>query len=215
MTSERAPRTVSRRAALTATGAALTALAGCSILGRDTAPSSGETTTDTVPALEPHPDVTNPVLTADDVDDEPFVDYVADPFVAVEDDTYHMFFEVQYIPDAGDSADIGHATSADGLEWAYQGIVLDDPYHLAYPLVFRWDGEWYMTPDKATYDYNGIPEFRIYRADPFPSEWVLAERAVVDVRLEHRGAVAERPLEAQHAERVGVVGRLVDALGAL
>lgn len=184
MDSERAPRTVSRRAVLTSTGAALTALAGCSSLDTGTDPYPDETATDAVPVLEPHPDVTNPVLTGDDVTDEPFADFVADPFVAVANDTYHLFFEVQYVPEAGDSADIGHATSPNGLEWTYQGIVLDDPYHLAYPLVFRQGGEWYMTPDKATYDYNGVPEFRIYRADPFPGEWVLAERAVVN---EHFG----------------------------
>jgi hypothetical protein len=182
MPSERAMRPLRRRAFLTAAGATAVTLAGCSIPG-GTQSYPGETTTDVSPTLEPHPDVTNPVLTADDVTDEPFADYVADPFVAVAGDTYHLFFEVQYVPEAGDSADIGHATSVDGLDWTYQGIVLDDPYHLAYPLVFRWEGEWYMTPDKATYDYNGVPEFRIYRADPFPSEWVLAERAVINEHL--------------------------------
>jgi len=182
MPSERATRPLGRRAFLAAAGATAATLAGCSV--RTAGPYPGETTTDVPPALEPHPDVTNPVLTADDVTDEPFADYVADPFVAVAEDTYHLFFEVQYVPEADDSADIGHATSPDGLEWTYQGIVLDDPYHLAYPLVCRWEGEWYMTPDKATYDYNGVPEFRIYRADPFPSEWVLAERAVIN---EHFG----------------------------
>jgi hypothetical protein len=129
------------------------------------------------PAFEPHPEVSNPVLTPDDVTDRSDVRYVADPFVAVEDGTYHLFFEVTYEREDA-SADIAHATSSDGLEWAYGGVVLDDPEHLAYPAVFRWEGEWYMTPDKATYRFDGVPEFRIYRADPFPTEWTLVERAI-------------------------------------
>ncbi|MFB6075173.1 MAG: hypothetical protein ABEJ89_09180 [Haloarculaceae archaeon] len=165
-----------RRAFLAASGAAFAATAGCLSLGGT--PYPGETTLQDPPTLEPHPDADNPVMTAEDVSDRAFVDFVADPFVAYADDTFHLFFEVDYEADV--SADIGHATSDDGLEWTYQQIVLDDPYHLAYPHVFRHGGEWYMTPDKATYQYNGIPEFRIYRADPFPDNWVLEERAVIN-----------------------------------
>lgn len=188
---ERSPS--GRRAFLRGGGAAaVAALSGClgGALGGSKLGYPGAAVTDAAPALEPHPDVANPVLTADDVADRSFARYVADPFVAVADGTYHLFFEVLY--DADVSADIGHATSEDGLAWEYQGIVLNDPYHLAYPYVFQWDGEWYMTPDKATYRFNGIPEFRIYRGAPFPSTWELAERAVVN---EHFGDPTPIPVD--------------------
>lgn len=141
---------------------------------------------DSPPRLRPHPDVENTVLTGDAVSDRMFTEYVADPFVAFDGDTYHLFFEVFYTesPQPPVTADIGHAVSDDGLNWEYDQIALDDPYHLAYPHVFQWDGEWYMTPDKATYKYGGIPEFRIYRGDPFPTNWTLEKRSGIN---EHFG----------------------------
>lgn len=134
-------------------------------------------TVDASPALEPHPGADNPVVTAGDVTDREDVHYVADPFVAVADGTYHLFFEVAYRAEDA-SPDLALASSDDGLDWTYEGIVLDEPEHLAYPAVFRVDGTWYMTPDKSTYDYGGVPEFRLYRADAFPTDWTLVERPI-------------------------------------
>lgn len=184
-----ATRVSSRRQFLRATGVtAAVGAAGCLSEGQAGGPDEQYPPPGTggvAPAVRPHPDVTNPVLTADDASDLPFVTYLADPFL-VSDDRYHLFFEVFYgtSPQPPATADIGHAVSEDGLDWEFTGVVLDDPYHLAYPHVFRWDGEWYLTPDKATYRFGGIPEFRIYRADPFPTDWTLANRALVN---EHAG----------------------------
>jgi hypothetical protein len=47
-------------------------------------------------------------------------------------------------------------------------VVLSQPYHLSYPNVFRWRGEWYMVPE--TFDKRRI---EVYRATRFPDEWTL------------------------------------------
>jgi hypothetical protein len=56
--------------------------------------------------------------------------------------TGFLFFEV--MNDQGYKGEIAFATSADGLAWEYQGIVLAEPFSLSYPQVFRWRGEVYM-----------------------------------------------------------------------
>lgn len=44
--------------------------------------------------------------------------------------------------------DIGVAISTDhGLTWKHLGTALDEPWHLSYPFVFRWQGEVYMMPE--------------------------------------------------------------------
>ena len=138
----------------------------------------------TVPTLrvEPHPDVTNPVLTADDIDDVDDVAFVADPFVVRDGGTYHLFFEIKSRGSGwlgrrpGPQFDIGHATSADGLNWTYRGVVLPaSQAEHTYPFVFRHEGEWLMTPSPA----GSTPrEFRVYEASSFPDEWTLVDRAL-------------------------------------
>ena len=79
--------------------------------------------------------VTNPVLTGSDVTDKS-ASFVADPFMFHEDGDWYMFFEVE----DGASADIGLATSTDGLNWTYDQIVLDTDFHKSYPVVFKFNG---------------------------------------------------------------------------
>src|SRR5579871_836262 len=90
------------------------------------------------------PGVFNPVLSAANVTDVP-ARFVADPFMVKVDNLWHMFFEVlNNTPNLGE---IGHATSKDALNWQYQRIVLKEPFHLSYPYVFRWNDDFYMTPE--------------------------------------------------------------------
>jgi len=36
-----------------------------------------------------------------------------------------------------------------GLTWKHLGIALDEPWHLSYPFLFRWEGEVYMMPEAS------------------------------------------------------------------
>ena len=116
--------------------------------------------------LKPVEGVENPVICAKDVSDIQ-ADFVADPFMIKAGETWHMFFEVMNARTR--KGEIGLATSEDGLAWDYKQIVLREPFHLSYPCVVHWDGEYYMTPE--THEANSI---RLYRADRFPDRWSLA-----------------------------------------
>jgi hypothetical protein len=117
-------------------------------------------------SFAPTQGIRQPVVRAKDVTDVP-AELVADPFMVGDNGTWYMFFEVM---NAGrGKGEIGLATSSDGLRWAYQQIVLREPYHLAYPYVFRWNGDYYMVPETAEASC-----VRLYRADPFPTGWSLA-----------------------------------------
>jgi hypothetical protein len=113
--------------------------------------------------LAPHQGTSNPVLTRESVDDVS-AKFVADPFMILVDDVWHMFFEV--LNQETNKGEIGLATSATGQVWVYQQIVLTEPFHLSYPYVFEWDGEYYMTPETL-----GATAVSLYRATDFPLRW--------------------------------------------
>lgn len=109
--------------------------------------------------------IRNPVLTAKDVTDI-FAEFVADPFMIKENKTFYMFFEVMNA--YSNQGDIGLATSNDGLHWVYKQIVLDEPFHLSYPCVFKWNGEYFMIPES-----HQAYSIRLYKSIMFPTRWVL------------------------------------------
>ncbi len=90
--------------------------------------------------------------------------FLADPFMVRSGGVWHMFFEV--MNSETQKGEIGLATSDDGLAWAYQRIVLAEPFHLSYPYVFEWAGEFYMMPE--TLQANAV---RLYKAVEFPTRW--------------------------------------------
>lgn len=107
--------------------------------------------------------------------------FVADPFLvhtprSGAPDTLHVFFESKTL--ANMQGDIGCAVSTDGgRSFKHVGIVLDEPWHLSYPFVFQHQGKHYMLPEGAK---SGT--LRLYRAEPFPTKWVL-DKVLVDQPL--------------------------------
>ena len=127
----------------------------------------------------------NPVLTAADVKDTP-ARYVADPFLIQEQDRYYLFFEVLGV----DNGVIALASSDDGRRWRYERIVLDEPFHLSYPCVFKWQNDYYMIPESVA-----VNSVRLYKATHFPYEWhfvktLITDRPLVDSQvLYHQGVL--------------------------
>ena len=109
------------------------------------------------------PYFSNPVLEADDIRDVS-ASFIADPFIIVDKNKWYMFFEV--FNDITDQGDIGLATSSDGLNWNYVQIVLDESFHLSYPMVFEYSGDYFMIPESRE-----AGEVRLYRARKFPFQW--------------------------------------------
>lgn len=114
-------------------------------------------------ALLPEDHIHNPVLTRADVTDVQAL-FVADPFMIRVDGHWHMFFEV--LNHARNRGEIGHAISDNGYDWQYRQIVLAEPFHLSYPCVFEWRGDFYMIPET-----RAACEVRLYRASKFPTQW--------------------------------------------
>lgn len=107
----------------------------------------------------------NPVLTAQDVSDRK-ARFIADPFLVYDNDTFYMFFEV--FDTITLKGVIGLAESIDGFTWIYKQIVLEEPFHLSYPCVFRYENEYYMIPEtKAAHSV------RLYKALDFPYHWTI------------------------------------------
>lgn len=115
--------------------------------------------------LHADPAVKNPVLDASHVTDVSAA-FVADPFLIQYENTWFMFFEVYNR--ATEKGDIAVASSENGLNWVYQKVVLSEEFHLSYPYVFAWKGEYYMIPE--TFQANSI---RLYKATNFPYSWSL------------------------------------------
>lgn len=115
-----------------------------------------------------------PTLTAKDVTDRK-AEFVADPFVVYENGIYYMFFEVFSQEEKGD---IAVATSKDGMKWRYEGVILDEPFHLSYPYVFRWKEKYYMVPESSE-----ARSIRLYEAIDFPFKWRLKKVLLENVEL--------------------------------
>jgi hypothetical protein len=128
---------------------------------RGTTPPTGSTV---------HPSAATPVLRASDVTDYGDVDYVADPFIFVEDGTWHMFFEILTEHRSPD-APIGHATSPDGLDWTYDQVVLEKKYHTSFPFVWKYRGAYYMCPPTGQ-------KVELYKARQFPTDWTYIGNAI-------------------------------------
>ena len=134
-------------------------------------------------SLKLHTRGDNPVLTAADIKDMP-ARYVADPFLIREQEKFYLFFEALGV----NHGVIGLATSTDGRRWLYDRVVLEEPFHLSYPNVFKWNGEFYMVPESSA-----VNSVRLYKAKHFPDDWqfvktIIADRSLVDSTvLYHQG----------------------------
>ena len=112
----------------------------------------------------------NPVLTAKNIDD---IDarFVADPFMINNNQSWFMFFEVYN--ERTQQGDIGLAKSEDGYSWKYQKIVIDAPYHLSYPFVFKDKNTFYMIPETSS-----IYSVNLYKAIEFPQKWQFVKTII-------------------------------------
>ena len=89
----------------------------------------------------------------------------ADPFVLSMPDGHYVFVEeLPYATGKGHIAVL--SLSKDGALRSVRKV-LEQPYHLSYPFVFRWDGALYMLPESGE---NRTVE--IYRCEAFPERWV-------------------------------------------
>jgi hypothetical protein len=112
----------------------------------------------------------NPRFHAQDVTDVP-AKFVADPFLVRDGKNWDLFFEV-YNNDT-QQGDLAVATSKNLWTWDYQNVIIDEPFHLSYPYVFKADDGYYLIPE--SFEANSI---RLYKADEFPTKWSFVKTLV-------------------------------------
>lgn len=112
----------------------------------------------------------NPLLKAEDVTDVA-AKFVSDPFLVKEENTWDLFFEVYN--NKTQQGDLAVATSKNTWTWKYTKVIIDEPFHLSYPYVFKADDEYYLIPE--SYEANSI---RLYKADEFPTKWSFVKTLV-------------------------------------
>lgn len=103
--------------------------------------------------------------------------FLADPFFIKEKDSFYIFFEHSTTkPDRG--AEVGLMVSPDGNNYEYKGTVLEQPFHLSYPQVFKYRNEFYMLPETKQAGH-----ILLYKAINFPYSWQICDTLIKDVKL--------------------------------
>ena len=102
--------------------------------------------------------------------------YFADPFLFAHEGVVHVFCE-EYPYATSKGVISWFPLDGDGRPASSPRVVLERPWHLSYPQVFRHGGEIRMAPESSC---GGA--FELYRADPFPIRWTL-DRVAMDLPL--------------------------------
>ena len=102
--------------------------------------------------------------------------FFADPFLFAHDGKKWLFVE-EYVYKSGKGI-ISCAQIKNGYEVESPAPVLERPYHLSYPFVFRQRDEIYLIPETAQ---NRTVE--LYQARSFPFDWTLRKIMINNVEL--------------------------------
>jgi hypothetical protein len=90
--------------------------------------------------------------------------YWADPFPVRMGTSYYLFFEE--FPRWAKKGRIVVSEMPAGGAWGEPRAALEQPYHLSYPCVFFWEGQWFMVPESAA---NRSVD--LWRCVDFPCRW--------------------------------------------
>ncbi|MFD1095254.1 glucosamine inositolphosphorylceramide transferase family protein [Salegentibacter chungangensis] len=113
------------------------------------------------------------------------IHYIADPFFVADSTGYYLFTELK----GNGSADIALFTSHDGSEYNYQGVVLDESFHLSYPQVFNYKNEYYMVPET-----KGAGNVLLYKAKEFPFEWEIEDTLLHNIAIKDPSILLSKDL---------------------
>lgn len=91
--------------------------------------------------------------------------WIADPFLYEVDGEHYLFVEA--FLQSKNKGVIGYFRFEDDVP-VYQGIAIEQPYHMSYPCIFEYLGSYYMIPETSA---NKTIE--MYRAKHFPDCWTL------------------------------------------
>ena len=90
----------------------------------------------------------------------------ADPFLVEEGDNLHLFFERNPPGESRGELGVG-VLDRDGVLHEVRSF-LRKPYHISYPHVFAWKGDYWMVPETSE-----AKRVDLYRCEQFPDRWNL------------------------------------------
>lgn len=100
--------------------------------------------------------------------------WFADPFLFQNDGQTYIFYEAFDL--VGTKGKIGYSKYLGKGRASAPTFILDEPYHLSFPFIFKQDGEIYMMPETCG-DYR----VKLYRAVDFPNVWEPAQVIIDDI----------------------------------
>lgn len=101
--------------------------------------------------------------------------WYADPFVCTYEGKSYVFVEL--LNSYHLYGEIAVAPISDGVIGEFK-VVISENFHMSFPNVFFWRGDWYMLPET-----NMSRQVRLYRATAFPYRWELSDILMEDVQL--------------------------------
>lgn len=99
--------------------------------------------------------------------------YWADPFPVRVGNDYYIFHEELLFATRKGSIVLSVVDAAG--KTATPIPILERDYHLSYPFVFQWDGDWFMIPQTNSH------QVELYRCVNFPARWKLERVLLPDV----------------------------------
>lgn len=99
----------------------------------------------------------------------------ADPFVLAEGDRAWVFVEELVYPVKRGFISVIEVHR--GGTWKPPRRILERPYHLSYPCVFRWNGDVFMVPESSA---NNTVE--LFRCTEFPDRWEHDTTLMTNIR---------------------------------
>jgi hypothetical protein len=99
----------------------------------------------------------------------------ADPHVITKNGEYYIFFEDYHYKERKGNISV---VKMDKNGRRNQSVaVLEKPYHLSYPFVFEWQGNYYLVPESAR---GG--QIQLYKCSNFPLKWEFERNLLENIR---------------------------------
>lgn len=90
--------------------------------------------------------------------------WIADPTMFAANGEHYLFVEVY--ENNKKKAAIGYYQFENSTP-VYKGLIIENSYHMSYPCVFEYNGEYYMIPESSAND-----SITLYHAEHFPDKWI-------------------------------------------
>ena len=121
--------------------------------------------------------------------------WIADPTMFAVNGEHYLFVEVY--ENKKKKAAIGYYHFENNVP-VYKGLIIENSYHMSYPCVFEYNGEFYMIPESSTND-----SITLYRAEHFPDKWVKGGWQLVSFSLDMDQKVLKKENVVHYKENTG------------